>query len=499
MVIASEAVPFAKTGGLADVAGALPPALERLGLNVSLIIPGYRIAWDAGVPIEPTGVAVRVAVGGRAVEANVLKSKLPGSNVDVYLIDEPGSFDRDGLYQSPDGDHPDNSSRFVLFARAALEAIRVLNLRPDVIHCNDWQTGLVPVYLEEVYRRRPEFARTGTLLTIHNLAFQGNFWHWDMALTGLDWRLFNYRHLEFHHHLNFLKAGLVYADVLNTVSPTYAAEIQTADPNFGRGLDGVLRHRTRDLHGIVNGIDTTVWNPSRDVELCRETRYDVSTAVAGKAACKARLQGLAGLPRRADVPLFAQIGRLDPQKGWDLIAEVADDLLLRDVQLVVLGTGEARYEALLRHLVKRYAGKVQVFLMFSESLAHQIAAGADMFLMPSLYEPCGLTQLYSLAYGTVPIVRRTGGLADTVIDGTTGFVFHEGVPQDLPARELLEARAAAFWGAIERASVLRADREAWGRLIASGMRADWSWDRSAREYVRLYEEVRRRRVERSLT
>jgi starch synthase len=487
--VASEAVPFAKTGGLADVAGALPGALERLGHQTTLIVPCHRGSRTAGPELLPTGVTLRVPVGARVVEARVLKTHLPRTKVTVLLIDRPEYFERDGLYQHDGVDHRDNCERFVFFSRAALEAIRLLDLRPHVIHCNDWQTGLIPVYLEEVYRKYPRFAAVGSLLTIHNMAYQGNFWHWDMLLTGLDWRLFNWQQLEFHGRLNLLKAGLVFADLLSTVSPTYAREIQT--PEFGCGLDGLLRDRRLDLHGIVNGIDPTVWNPATDTVLAR--RYDVNTVADGKAACKALLQRRANLPERPDVPLFAQIGRLDPQKGWDLMAEVADELLRGDVQLVILGEGQPRYHALYDRLAARHAGKIRAFLQFSNQLSHEIEAGADMFLMPSLYEPCGLNQLYSLAYGTVPVVRATGGLADTVVDATpqaladgtaTGFAFRE-------------KTGRAFAQAIDRAMALWPDREGWMRLVKTGMRGDWSWDRSARAYVQLYEEIRRRRAARA--
>jgi starch synthase len=300
----------------------------------------------------------------------------------------------------------------------------------------------------------------------------------------LEWRLFNWRQLEFHGELCFMKAGLVFADMLSTVSPTYAKEIQT--PKFGSGLDGLLRHRQGDLSGIVNGIDTDAWSPGKERRLA--ARYDVDSVAAGKPQCKARLQRQAGLAERPDIPLFAQIGRLDPQKGWDLLAEVAERLLERDVQLVVLGEGHPKYHALLEDLVRRHAGKFSAYLGFFDELAHQIEAGADVFLMPSLFEPCGLNQLYSRAHGTVPVVRATGGLADSVIDanpenlanGTaSGFVFAEASPQ-------------ALWSTIERVLALWPDRETWLRLVKTGMNADWSWDRSAQEYVRLHDEIRRR-------
>ncbi len=486
VLIASEAVPFAKTGGLADVAGALPHALCRLGVEASLFLPCYRHARDSGIPLHDTGLSLEIPLGSKTVEARVQVAELPGSKVLVYLIDNPAYFDRSALYQHDGADYVDNSERFIFFQRAALEAIRALGLRPDVIHCNDWQTGLIPIYLDEFYRATPEFAHAGTLLTVHNMAYQGSFWHWDMPLTGLDWQLFNWRQLEFHNRINFLKAGLVFSDVLSTVSPTYAKEIQT--PEYGCGFDGLLRARRHDLHGVVNGIDPTVWNPRLDPLIA--ANFDAQTVSTGKAACKAMIQERAGLPVRPDVPLFAQIGRLDPQKGWDLLMEVADDFLFGDVQLIVLGEGQPRYHGLLEQLAARHPGKLRVFLEFSNVLSHQIEAGADLFLMPSLYEPCGLNQLYSLAYGTIPIIRSTGGLADTVVDATpeallrgtaTGIAFHD-------------ANAPSLQAAIGRALDLWTDRAAWSSLVNSAMRADWTWDRVARSYLGLYDEVRRRRV-----
>lgn len=482
--VASEAVPFAKTGGLADVAGALPRALERLGHTVALIVPCYRQARQAGLPLEPTGLTLRIPVGEHAVEGFVLTTQLPGSNVPVYLIDQPAYFDRPQLYHDAGRDYPDNCERFAFFCRAVLETVRRLGLCPDVVHCNDWQTGLIPVYLDEFFRRRPGFGALGTLFTIHNLAYQGRFPASELPRTGLHWRLFTPRHLEFYGLLNFMKAGLVFSDMISTVSPTYAGEIQR--PALGCGLDGLLHSRRDDLRGIVNGIDLEEWSPAHESMIAQ--RYDVDTVTAGKPACKAHLQRLAGLPEVPTVPLLAQIGRLDPQKGWDLLADVADDLLRGSVQMVVLGQGLPRYHRLLERLAGQHPDKLRVFLEFSKPLAHQIEAGADLFLMPSLYEPCGLNQLYSLVHGTVPLVHATGGLADTVVDATpqnlvdgtaTGFVFQEPAPWAL--REALD-RALRLWP----------DRETWLQLMRNGMRGDWSWHTSARAYIELYESVRQR-------
>jgi starch synthase len=482
--VASEAVPFAKTGGLGDVVGALPRALAKQGHNPCLFLPCYKRVWTAAPEPTGSGITLQVPVGARQVPAHVYASALPESDVPVYLIDQPRYFDRDGIYGVNGTDYADNCERFVFFNRAVMEAIAALGIRPDIVHCHDWQAGLIPVYLKTLYRRAAAASPPGTLLTIHNLAYLGLFGHWEMTLTGLEWTLFNWRQLEFHGKLCFMKAGLVFADKLTTVSPTYAKEIQSS--RFGSGLEGLLRYRSADLRGIVNGIDTELWTPSRESMLAQ--RYDAASIVEGKARCKAWLQQYAGLPVRPEIPLCAQIGRLDPQKGWDLLAQVADRLLRQDVQLVVLGEGHPKYHALLQDLVLRYPDRFWAHLGFAPELAHQIEAGADIFLMPSLFEPCGLNQLYSLAHGTVPIVRATGGLADTVVDATpatlaegtaTGFMF-------------TEPTSDALWHAIERALALWPMRADWLRVARTGMNADWSWDRSAVEYVKIYQEILRK-------
>jgi starch synthase len=489
LLVASEAVPFAKTGGLGDILGSLPRAIERLGHHATVFIPAYRQALAAGIPFSDTGLSLSIPIGSRTEIARVFESALPRSAIRVFLIDQPRYFDRDGLYGDGTIDFDDNCERFVFFNRAVLEAVGPLGVWPDIIHCNDWQTGLIPVYMKTIYQRNPALASCGSLLTIHNLAYLGLFWQRDMALTGLDWRLFNWRQLEFHGRISLLKAGLVFADMLSTVSPTYAREIQT--PRFGSGLDGLLRDRAPDLRGIVNGIDPEVWSPTREPMIA--STYDAATVNLGKAACKAWLQRRAGLAERPSVPLLAQIGRLDPQKGWDLLAQVAENLLERDVQLIVLGVGDRKYHALLESLARRFPDKCWAHLGFSDDLAHQIEAGADLFLMPSLYEPCGLNQLYSLAHGTVPIVRATGGLADTVVDtnplsladGTAnGFVF-------------VEANSQALLHTIDRALSFWPDQAIWRKLMATGMAADWSWQHSAREYVALYGEITRKVLSRT--
>jgi starch synthase len=490
VLAASEVVGFAKTGGLADVAAALPRALARRGHECSVVLPLYRTVRTGRVPVEATGLTFEVPVGTRTVGGAFWRARLPDSDVPVYLVEHADYFERDdpaagrGLYQFtlPGGqkrDYPDNCERFVFFCRAVLEALRHFDLRPDVLHVNDWQTGLVPVYLKEVYAGRDGFERVRTLFTIHNVAYQGLFWHWDVPLTGLDWRLFNYHQLEFHGHLNFLKAGIAFADWLNTVSPTYAREIQT--PYFGCGLEGALSARKDRLTGIVNGVEYRTWDPAHDPRLA--ANYDADTVTEGKPKCKAALQRRFGLPEQPGTPLLGMVARLVEQKGVGLVGRAVEGFLQQGAQLVVLGEGDAVYHRMLTDLKARHADKVGLALVFDEGLAHQVEAGSDVFLMPSQYEPSGLNQLYSLKYGAVPVVRATGGLADTIVDATpaaladgtaTGFAFGPHTPAGL--REALQ-RALDMY---------RHHPDQWLQLVRTGMRQDWSWDRVAVEYEKLY-------------
>jgi starch synthase len=479
LMATSEAVPFAKTGGLADVSGTLPAELAALGHSVTLILPAYRHARAAGVPIEPTGVHFDIPIGGKTVTGSFLKSRLPETSVPVYLVEQDHYYDREGLYQDGGEDYRDNCERFVFFSRAVLEAIRLLELEVDVLHANDWQTGLVPAYLKIEHRGVPGYEHIASLLTIHNMAYQGLFWHWDMLLTGLDWKYFNWQQMEFFGSLNLLKTGLIFADRLNTVSPRYAEEIQTAP--LGCGLEGVLQHRRGVLSGIVNGVDYREWDPAIDEHLAQ--RYTSQTVVEGKAACKQALASELGLRCAPDVPLVAFIGRMVEQKGVDLLAVVMRDWVQsHDAQWVILGTGDPDYEEQFALLAQRFPHKVATRLRFSNSLAHQIEAGADVLVMPSRYEPCGLNQLYSLKYGTAPVVRATGGLVDTITDtseatlaaGTaTGFRFSD--PSALALSEALERACRAY-----------AQGDVWRQIVQNGMKQDWSWNASARAYVELY-------------
>jgi len=481
LFVTTEAVPFAKTGGLADVAGAVPKCLRALGHDVALIMPYHRVTREEfAAQMENTGIRFLVPVGAETVEAALLRTTLPGSDVPIYFVQNDPYFDREQLYGTPAGDYPDNADRFIFFCRAILQGTKALNWAPDIYHGNDWQTALLPVYLKTLCLRDPFYHNSRSLLTIHNLAFQGVFPREKYELTGLEWSHFSWQELEFYGKLNLLKGGLVFADRLSAVSPTYAAEIQT--PEYGAGLEGILAQRAKDLHGIINGIDYAVWNPAVDALIpARYTPQDLS----GKAVCKRELQKLSGLPARS-VPLLGLISRLDPQKGLDLIAEIMPDLMQLDLQFVLLGTGTKEFNDLFAGFNAAYPEKFKAHVTFNNALAHQIEAGCDIYLMPSRYEPCGLNQLYSLKYGAVPVVRKTGGLADTIVNCTpTGIA--KGTSNGF-SFESYSSRA--LFATIRRALKLFADKRTWRRLMLVGMQQDWSWEKSAREYAALYEKAR---------
>lgn len=484
VLASSEAVPFSKTGGLADVTSALAKALDRAGHTVWLFTPLYR---SVKPPQAPTLLDERLSIPvGRKRPTGMLKqTTLPGTNVTVFFVDQPGYFDREGLYQANGRDHADNCERFVFFSRSVMEAIRLLDLRPEIIHAHDWQTGLIPALLRTEYRHQTGFESAASVFTIHNLAFQGQFWHWDMLLTGLDWKYFNWKQMEAYNHLNLLKTGIVFTDMITTVSPTYAQEIQAEES--GCGLHGVLAQRRSQLVGILNGVDTDEWNPKTDRALV--ANYDADDFESGKSACKADLQQAVGLPVRKEALLFGMISRMTDQKGFDLIQSASDEILKQDVQLCFLGSGERKYEEFLRELAGKWPKKVSTTIGFNESLAHRIEAGSDAYLMPSLFEPCGLNQMYSMIYGTVPIVRRVGGLADSVVDATLGTV----AARTANGFSFTEYSPLELIRSVERAVESFNDRPLWDQLVQTGMRRDWSWQRSAEEYIAVYERAARNR------
>jgi len=476
--VSPEAAPLAKVGGLADVAGALPLALRQAGEAVSVILPLYRFIDRAKYRLTNTGKRVRVWMDGRFREGAVWRHRRKG--VAFYLIESPDYFDRDAVYGPPGGDYLDNQFRFAFFARAALDAAKVLALRPDVFHVNDWQTALLPVYLRYFDRGDPIVGGAAVVLSIHNLAYQGLFGKENLSRLGLPWEVFHMEAVEFHDRINFLKGGIAFSDFLSTVSPTYAREIQT--PAEGFGLDSYLQKRSSDLVGILNGIDTEVWDPSQDRALFAPYSVDDPS---GKAANKRRLQEELGLSVTTDRPLLAVVGRLDPQKGLDLVVAAAPALLGEGAQLVILGSGQRGYLEAFRSLKERFPHEVSLNEGYHEELGRRIYAGADLFLMPSRFEPCGLGQMIALRYGAVPVVRRTGGLADTIIDvddspqAGNGYVFGPFDP-------------AALLDAVHRALGRFRDAEAWRVLVKHAMRADFSWGRSAKRYLELYQRAVRR-------
>jgi starch synthase len=471
LIIGSEAVPFAKTGGLADVLGALPPALARLGWDVTVALPRYR-----GVERRTRVGGLALSIGGQSHDVVLYEAPLDGAR--ALLVDIPALFDREELYGVGSADYADNPRRFAFLVRAALEYAANAPSGPSLVHAHDWQAGLAPVYLKTRFASHPTLASTPCVFTIHNLAYQGLFEPDWLPRIDLAWDMLGIDALEFWGRISFLKGGINYSERITTVSPRYAEEIQT--PEFGFGFDGILRRRSGDLFGVLNAIDVEQWNPTRDPHIPAPYSAD---DLAGKQAAKVALleqYGLLADERALRRPLIGMISRMVDQKGFDLIAALPAEIAGLDASFVVLGTGEPRYQDFWRGLAATNPDRIGARIGFDEGLAHLIEAGADLFLMPSRFEPCGLNQMYSMRYGTVPVVRRVGGLADTVLDygqgrpDATGFAFDEYTP-------------SALLNALTRALALFKDRPRWRALQLAGMRQDHSWDRSAREYVKIYE------------
>lgn len=477
---APEVAPFSKTGGLADVAGSLPPALAR-SAEVSVFSPYYRCVRESGIETRPLVPTLTIAIGGAAREARLREGGWAGSKGKVYFVECDEYFDRDQLYGTREGDYADNAERFAFFCRAVLEGVLALELDPDVIQAHDWQTALIPVYLKFLYAER--FSRAPrSVMTVHNLSYQGLFPPHEFGVTGLPPTLFSIEGLEFYGKWSFLKGGLVFADWITTVSPTYAKEILRED--MGCGLDGVLRVRQATLSGILNGVDYSLWDPKNDPLISKNY---TARNLKGKEDCKAHLQRKAGLRRDKSIPVVGMVTRLVEQKGIDIFLQMAPRLGRDMVQFVILGSGQPSYEERLKALAARDPEYFSVFTTFDNQLAHEIEAGADMFLMPSKFEPCGLNQIYSMRYGTIPLVRRTGGLADTVVDATrdnirtgdaTGFCFDE-------------YSADALYACLQRALSHFQDKKLWSKLMANAMARDFSWDASAAEYLKLFRRLTR--------
>lgn len=486
LMVAAEAHPFAKVGGLADVMGALPRSLASKGHKVVVALPMYRVVKTNGFHTDERkdiGI-IDVPIGDQTYEAKVFSSTMAMSKAEIMLIDNPYFFDREGIYNNPSSGMPydDNAERFIFFTRAVLEASKRMGFIPDIVHCHDNQTGFIPAWLRHPSSQVEFDESTRVVFTIHNLAYQGVYPKEIGYKAGFgEDALRPMGPIEFNGGVNMMKAGISFADLITTVSPTYAKEIQTAE--YGHGLEGVLRARGEDLVGILNGADYSVWNPETDLFL--PYRYGLKK-LNGKQVCRAHLIKQLNIDASYKTPLAGMISRLVSQKGFDIFIEGFEKIIEMDYRFAILGLGDLRYHQALKDLEKRYSGKVSVTLAFNEELAHIIEAGCDIFLMPSRYEPCGLNQMYSMKYGTVPIVRATGGLADSVVDfdessDSTGFVF-----RDYNAKALINA--------LERARKVFDDKTAWEGLMRRGMARDFSWDRSATQYESVYGQALQRKV-----
>ena len=475
LLASSEVHPFSKTGGLADMVGALGKALAHAGHETRIVTPLYRGIREKYPQIRREDWWFDLPLGARRVQAELWSLKVANGPL-VYFIQQPEFYQRAGLYQEDDLSYPDNAERFIFFSKCIAHLARHLPWRPDVVHLNDWQTGLVPALILQQRRVEGWGNPPPTCLTIHNLAFQGTFPAGAFALTNLPQQLFTIEGAEFYGQLNCLKAGIAFADAITTVSPRYAREIMTEE--FGCALDGLLRQRQNRLFGILNGVDHEDWNPATDPLLPRT--YSVRR-LAGKAACKLALQKEMDLPEKADTPLFGTISRLSEQKGVDIQLGALAEMLNTNMQFVLLGSGSQEYERGYRDLARHFPRKVAVHFGYNETLAHRIEAGSDFFLMPSRFEPCGLNQMYSLRYGTIPIVRATGGLDDSVLDWTQNAKFATGI-------KFAEYNSRALAKAIRKALVLFSQPKLFQTCRHNAMKADFSWDRTVHDYIKAYQQ-----------
>jgi starch synthase len=484
LFVTPEAVPFAKTGGLADVAGALPRYLKALGCHLTIVMPYYRMVKESGLPLRHVGQEIEIPMGDDILRADLYQSQM-NQDIPVYFIGRDEFFDRENLYSTSRGDYFDNAERFIFFSKAAILLCQLLPFSPDVIHHHEWQTGLIPAYLRSIYQSNPLFFHTAIVFTIHNIAYQGIFKKEKFRLTGLPMEIYNPEGVEFWERINFMKAGIVYADIINTVSQKYSEEIQSSE--YGYGLDGILRKRKEDLYGILNGVDYQDWDPSRDPHLI--SRYNPQN-LSGKRECKKDLLKELDLPPSLEnSPLLGMVSRLADQKGFDLLAEILEELFTLDIGFVLLGTGEQKYHDLFTQMTRKYPQKAAVRIAYDDPLAHKIEAGSDFFLMPSKYEPCGLNQIYSLKYGTIPIVRATGGLDDTIVDYDpatgkgNGFKFNRYDAQE-------------FLGQIKVAIGFYSQPKHWKQLVQNAMAEDFSWQRSASSYLQLYQKAMEKKEKR---
>ncbi len=451
---ASEAVPFAKTGGLADVVGALPLALEKEGQEVAISLPAYPSIKEAGQIISKLKKDVSFAIFGK--------------NIKVYFIENDKYFKREGLYGDKAGDYSDNLDRFSYYSKRTLELLKKINFKPDIIHCHDWQAALIPVYLKSIFKDDSFYKEIKTVFTIHNIGYQGIFPKEEFSKIGIDWSYYNMEMLEFYGRLNLLKGGLVFSDFITTVSDTYSKEIQTEELGFG--MEGILSKRSKSVFGIINGLDYNIWNPQNDPYI--KVKFSLKN-IQDKSLNKEDLQKACNLALKKNIPLLGIVSRLAEQKGVDILLEALEDILNMDLELIILGTGDQKYHKILEKITKKYPGKFSLNLKFDDSLAHKIYAGCDVFIMPSKYEPCGLGQLISLKYGTVPLVYKTGGLADTV-NQKNGFVFDKYTKDELVKTVV---KTAGFFK----------DQKKWTVLVKSAMACNFSWEESAKKYIKIYE------------
>ena len=479
-IVASEAVPFSKTGGLADVAGTLFKEYLKMGLDAYLFAPLYRRTEEKFADeISDTGLVFDIPLGRAVRKCRVFTLRAHKTDRNstasgrIFFIGNDDFFGRGELYGTPRGDYPDNDQRFTFFCKSVLEICVRLDLKVDVMQCNDWQTGLIPLYLKTLYKGVPALGNAVSVFTIHNLGYQGLFPPQTMAITGLSVDIFNPEGIEFYGKVNFLKAGIVGADIITTVSTTYAKEILT--PEFGFGLDGILRKRADSVVGILNGIDYAEWDPLTDAFIPRNYH---SADLPGKAACKRALAERCSLERGMAAPLMCFIGRLSAQKGIDILAEIIPGLITGGANVIIIGRGDEHYHTVLGSLRTRFRNYFFFYTEFDEAFAHLAYAGSDMFLMPSRYEPCGLGQMIAMRYGTIPVARRTGGISDTVEDGATGFLFDE-------------YSAASFMMSVKRTLGAYVNGKAWQTLVENALSRDFSWERSAKAYVKIYGDVLR--------
>lgn len=478
--VTSECVPYAKTGGLADVAGSLPKALSEAGCDVKVIMPLYGSirTLDHDLVLSTDLGTMDANVGGKKVTFAAWYGTLPGSNVAVHFVDCPAYFHRGGLYTSDN----DEDERFILLQHAAVRILQRYHWSPDVVHCNDWHTALMPAFLREQYGWDNLFKHTATVLTIHNIGYQGRFTPSTVHTAGFDASgFYPGGPLEFEGSFSFLKTGLLYADAVTTVSETYAREIQTSE--YGAGLEHVLRFRSGDLFGVLNGIDLTVWHPGQDKQIPRNyTNRSLGRKIENKKALLEEMR----LPFDERVPLLGIVSRLTVQKGFELLEPIIQGVVSTPAQLVVLGSGDDRYERFFRAAASTFRDRVSFYPGYNDGLAHRITAGSDMFIMPSRYEPCGMNQMYSLLYGTLPVVRKTGGLADTVFD------YHEFGGQGT-GFSFVDFASHGLFDAIRRGCSLFGEKDVWLEIQKRGMKSDFSWKRSADRYIAIYERVKARR------